>query len=80
MTVTKAFTYFKKEAEAVYEEGILFNEKYDDFMEEINHFIRKYKVEFEQSEGSEMIISTIYVLRKYLNLDWKHVYELLKEQ
>ena len=76
----KAFTYFKKEAEAVYQEGILFNEKYDDFMEEINHFIRKYKVEFEQSEGSEMIISTIYVLRKYLNLDWKHVYELLKEQ
>jgi len=74
------FTYFKKEAEAVYQEGILFNDKYEDFMEELNQFIERYNVEFEQSEGSEMIISTIYVLRKYMRIGWNDVYELLKDQ
>ena len=68
---------FKKQS-AVKNDTILVNSKYDDFREELGKFQRKYNVEFEHSEGTEMMVSLMYVVIKYLKVEWKHIYKLLK--
>src|SRR5699024_12469686 len=70
---------FKKQS-AVKNDTILVNSKYDDFREELGKFQRKYNVEFEHSEGTEMMVSLMYVVIKYLKVEWKHIYKLRSEE
>lgn len=58
-------------------DGILVNSKYDNFREELGYFQSEYNVEFENSEGSERLISLMYAVRTYLNIEWKEIYEKL---
>lgn len=72
--------YLLKEKIMIYNEGILSDEKYNDFIDELNNFSELFNIIFEQSEGSEMIVSTIYVLRKYLKLEWDTIFKLMKDE
>ncbi|KKK33942.1 hypothetical protein WN59_10080 [Salinicoccus sediminis] len=78
LSTNRLLVFLYAEKERVYRSGILDNEEYDPFIGEINRFMEEYDVEFEQSEGTELILSTIYLMREYLNQDWNQIYELLE--
>ena len=69
---------FSEQQKALYD-TILVNPKYDDFMDEVALFREKHNIEFANSEGTERLVSLIYIVRKYLGTDWGAVYELLLE-
>lgn len=80
LPVKQIINFLFKEQSAVKDETILVNLKYEEFREELESFQRKYNVAFEHSEGTEMMVSLMYAVRKYLNVEWKEIYKLLKQQ
>jgi len=77
LPIKQIIDFLFKEQSDVRDNSILLNSKYENFRKELGDFQKKYNVEFEHSEGTEMIVSLIYVVRKYLNVEWKEVYKFL---
>src|SRR5699024_1541873 len=78
LSTNRLLVFLFGEKARIYRDGILDDEKYDGFIEAVNQFREDYDVEFEQSEGTELVLSTIYLMREYLNQSWDQVYELLE--
>lgn len=78
LPIKQIIDFLFKEQKTAKNDTVLVNSKYDDFREEFRDFQRKYNVEFEHSEGTEMMVSLIYVVRTYLNTEWKQIYEMIK--
>lgn len=68
------YNFLLQEQDKLYRDNIF---SYYNFMDEAEEFRKKYRVEFEQSEGTEMVLSSIYVMRKYLSIGWQEVYRIL---
>lgn len=67
------------EKDRIYRSSILLNTDYDAFIEEIDRFKEQYDIEFHQSQDTEKVLSTLYLMRKYLKQDWDQIYELLEK-
>ncbi len=78
LSTNRLLVFLYEEKARVYRSGILENEDYRNFFTEVNQFMMDYEVEFEQSEGTELVLGTLYILREYLHQDWEEIYELLK--
>ena len=77
LSTNRLLVFLFGEKARIYRDGILDDEKYDGFIEAVNQFREDYDVEFEQSEGTELVLSTIYLMREYLNQDWERISGLL---
>ncbi|HIW13442.1 MAG TPA: hypothetical protein H9891_09850 [Candidatus Salinicoccus stercoripullorum] len=80
LSTNRLLIFLFGEKERIYRDGILADGKYDGFIETVNRFMEDYDVEFEQSEGTELVLSTVYLMREYLNQDWEQVYGLLEKR
>src|SRR5699024_2878869 len=80
LSTNRLLIFLFGEKERIYRDGILADGKYDGFIETVNQFREDYDVEFEQSEGTELVLSTVYLMREYLNQDWEQVYGLLEKR
>ncbi|WP_411843738.1 hypothetical protein [Salinicoccus sp. HZC-1] len=79
LSTNRLFIFLFTEKEKLYRSSILSNRDYEGFIGKINQFKEKYNVEFEQSEGTELILSTLYLMREYLNQDWEEIRGLLEK-
>ncbi len=71
------YNFLFQKQEKLYRNNIF---SYYDFIDEVNAFKEKYKVQFEQSEGTEIILSSLCVMRKCLNIEWIEIYRLLERE
>lgn len=78
LNISLLYKFLYAEKEKLYRSNILTNKEYEGFIEDVYQFAEKYKVEFAQSEGTDRVVSTIYLMREYLNQDWTQIYGLLK--
>ncbi|WP_031548143.1 GIY-YIG nuclease family protein [Salinicoccus luteus] len=70
------YNFLFQEQEKLYRSNIF---SHYDFIDEVNEFREKHGIQFEHSEGTEIILSSLYVMRKYLNIEWVEIYRLLEK-
>ncbi|WP_017548129.1 hypothetical protein [Salinicoccus carnicancri] len=77
LSTNRLLMFLFGEKARIYRNGILDDGKYDGFIKAAGRFMEDCDIEFEQSEGRELVLCTIYLMREYLNQDWERISGLL---